>query len=175
MEVTGALVQHPQLQQVALAQRIVLDRLERDHDPVGRLLEATHHLARGAPDEVGVPKRGGIGEARRIDPVGILEVGADVGVGVVHGGGGGDAGYLGDLLRLLDADRHDVLDEQRLAVGHHELGRDRRFGETPADHREGADRVGQDFAVVREAVGDRGGAHLGPGRRSVPHPCTARW
>ena len=60
---------------------------------------------------------------------------------------------------------HDVLDEQRLAVGHHEVGLERRLGEPAADHREGADRVGQDLAVAAEALGDRDRAHLGAGRR----------
>ncbi len=84
-----------------------------------------------------------------------------------------------DLLGVLDADGEDVLDEERLAVGHHELGRDRRLGEAPADDGKGADRVGEDLAVVRETVGDRGSADLGSGgrpvRHTVSHAFTACW
>ena len=62
---------------------------------------------------------------------------------------------------VVDTDREDVLDEQRFAVGHHELGRERRLGEPAADVGQRADRVGEDLAVAAEAVGDRDRAHLG--------------
>ena len=50
---------------------------------------------------------------------------------------------------------HGVGDEQRLAVGHHEVGLERRPGEPAADHRDRADRVGEDLAVAAEALGAR--------------------
>ena len=57
--------------------------------------------------------------------------------------------------------------EQRLAVGHHQVGLEARAGEPAADHRDGADRVGHDLAVAAEALGDRDHAVLGAVIRSV--------
>ena len=49
-------------------------------------------LAGAGAEEVGVAQGGGAGDAGRVDPVGVLQVGTDVGVGVVDRGGGLDAG-----------------------------------------------------------------------------------
>jgi hypothetical protein len=78
----------------------------------------------------------------------------------------------------VDADGHDVLDEQGFAVGHPSCGPKVALASRPPIIGR-ADRVGEDLAVVAEAVGQRGRAHLGAGRRAVPgdggHADTAAW
>jgi hypothetical protein len=80
------------------------------------------------------------------------------------------------LLGLLDSHRHDVLDEQCFAVRHHELGSEGRLGQSSTDHRQGADRVGEDLAVAEEALGQRDRANLGARRYARSHEArTAAW
>ena len=82
-----------------------------------------------------------------------------------------------DLLRRGHADGQDVLDEQRLAVGDDELGRERRLGEAAADGRHVADGVGENFAVAAEDLGERDLAHLGTRRWALADLAhrTAAW
>jgi len=58
-------------------------------------------------------------------------------------------------------ERSIVGNEKCLAVGHHQVGLERGAGQASADHRDRADRVGDDLAVTPEAVGDRGNTHVG--------------
>ena len=73
-------------------QRVVGDRLLGDEDAVAASRAAARASARrcrrGSRSRAGVVPRV---ERRRVDAEGVLEVGADVGVGVVDGGDAGDA------------------------------------------------------------------------------------
>jgi len=53
-----------------------------------------------------------------------------------------------------------VGDEAGLAVGHGQVGLKGGPGEPATDHRDGADRVGQDLAIAAEALRDRDCAHI---------------
>src|SRR5262249_4848386 len=66
-----------------------------------------------------------------------------------------------DLGRAFDADRHDVLDEECFAVGHHEVGFECRLREPATDHGDGADRVGEDLAVTAPGLRARDDADFG--------------
>ena len=66
-----------------------------------------------------------------------------------------------DDLAAGPGERLVVGDEAGLAVGHGEVGLEGGAGEAAADHRDRADRVGEDLAVAAEALGDGDDAHVG--------------
>src|SRR5690606_38547540 len=74
-------------------------------------------------------------------------------------------------------ERRVVVDEGGLAVGDAQVGLERGPGQASGDHRDRADRVGEDLAVAPEALGERDDADLGPGggRRGHRPSRTLRW
>ena len=83
LEAARAVVEHAQPEQVAELQRVVGDRLLRDEHAVGRRAEPREHLSCAAAEEVGVAQGRALRERRGVDAEGVLQVGADVRVGVV--------------------------------------------------------------------------------------------
>ena len=71
-------------------------------------------------------------------------------------------------------DRDAVADQQRFAVGHHQVGLEHVAREAAPDRRDGADGVGHDLAVAPEALGDPDRAVVGAAH--VAHsPTTFRY
>jgi hypothetical protein len=64
--------------------------------------------------------------------------------------------------------------EHAEAVGHHQVRLEGLPGEASADHRDGADRVAEPFAITAEALGHRDHADLVPRRVAHRAPFSAR-
>ncbi len=79
----------------------------------------------------------------------------------------------------LGEQRRDPGEEQRLAVGDHQVGVAGQLGEPDAEHRQQPHRAAEDLAVVLERVRDRGGADVGAGHvahlASSANAATAAW
>ncbi|MGC8732971.1 MAG: hypothetical protein ACP5RC_12055 [Halothiobacillaceae bacterium] len=73
-----------------MGQLEILHRLFRDQHPVRRLREPVEDRLGAAAAEIGVGQVRDAADAGRVDPVEILQVGADIGEAVQHRLGRGD-------------------------------------------------------------------------------------
>ena len=180
-EAAAAVVEDPQPQQVARLQRVVGDRLFGDEDAVGACSQPGQHRLRPAADEVGVAQGRRRADRAGFDPEGVLEVGTDVGIGVVDGRGRGDARDARDPRGRARARGHarrrrggDVGAEGELSVdaGLLVVG----GGEDAEADAEGEQQADEDQAAVdrRAAPGGAGEQEGAPARSTAPAGASRR-
>jgi len=117
VEAAGAMVERPQLEEVADPEGVVRDRLLRDEDCIAPHAEPPQHLGGAAADEIRVTKTRSVEERRRIDPERVLQVRPDVRVCVIERGRSRHAGDTSDgLLQIRRPTDDDVTAKRQLCV-----------------------------------------------------------